>query len=72
MHKALLCAFISKFWVIKKKVRNKTVLLLTIHRNVSFSSENQRRQGGPRVSCAANIAMSEACCCLHPKMELRK
>lgn len=72
MHKALLCAFTSKFWVIKKKSQKQTVLLLTIHSNVSFSSENQKRQGGPRVSCAANIAVSAACCCLHPKMELRK
>lgn len=34
MHKALLCAFTFKFLVIKKKVRNKTVLLLNIHSHV--------------------------------------
>lgn len=52
------------FGLLKKKVRNKTVLLLTIHSNVSFSSENQKRWEGPRVSCAANITVSEVCCCL--------
>lgn len=52
------------FGLLKKKIRNKIVLLLTIHSNVSFSSENQKRWEGPRVSWAASITVSEVCCCL--------